>query len=376
MQTADKYFKFIKEHPKLFDGAHDIFMPQELVDASLSHLNYSNRSVLVLFNIEFVVSLLYTYNVPASAITFYADHINKIKIAQKLNVNVVTDLKTLNMKFDFVVLNPPFGKFKEFKALSESLAKEKALIISGSRDYHNNEKAFENVEYYKYLGDCFPTAKITASLAIVNPKGAQQLVIVDGSGAVHTVAPNPEVTPGDDIGVWSFATGVLSKKLAGYIDVEKGQIDRKSSIINPSGIPVIFSAGKNGEDFTIENQATSTQTLIKDNTKFCWAMIDPSQVNLIGGLGLHKVVVTHAANEPGHLGNPKYAGPGWGCGTNCWFIKCNSKKDADECIRYLTHPDVVKLVKGLKSSVTSNSKAVWKKIPHHSHAKKWIPNYV
>ena len=374
METIQKYYKFIKDRPGLFDGAHCIFMPQEVVDKSLDQFDFSDRSVLVLFNVEFIVSLLYTYKVPARLITFYADHHNKVKIAHQLGVNVVTSLEPLNMKFDFVVLNPPFGKFKEFKALSEALAKERVLIISGSRDYHNGS-AFENVEYYKYLGDCFPTAKVTASLAIINPNGVTQLTIVDKDGAHHNVAPNPTVTPGDDIDIWLFASEVADKNLPGYTNAEKGQIDRKSSILDPNGIPVIYSAGKNGEEFTEDNRATTVNSLVKDNTKYCWATVNASQTNLIGGLGKHKVVVTHAANEPGHLGNPKYAAPSWGCGTNCWFIECVDKEDAEECIKYLTHPAVVKLVKGLKSSVTSNSKAVWKKIPHHSTAKDWIENY-
>ena len=188
--------------------------------------------------------------------------------------------------------------------------------------------------------------------------------------------PNPCVTPGNDINIWKFAINVLAQSLPGYEDAEKGNIDRKGSRIDPNGIPVIFSAGNQGAEFDDVNRALTTAQLVKDNTKYCWATVDPALSNLIGGLGVHKVVVTHAANEPGHLGNPKYVDPSTGCGMNCWYIICQDKTDANECIKYLTHPDVVKLVKGLKSSVTSNSKAVWKKIPHHSTAKKWIKNYV
>jgi len=364
------------------------FTPEEIINLNLFNVTDLNtKTWAVLVNVEIVHKLLMK-GVNPENIFFYSDCPWRTEWAKKIldvsNILMLPDcnnkkefkryIKMTEKKVDFVLNNVPFGMFKEFKELAQKLAKEKALIISGSRDYHNGS-AFENVEYYKYLGACFPTAKITASVAVVNPKGVTHLNIVNSNGKIYTVAPNPEVTPGDNIDIWIFATDVVNKKLPGYTKAEKGMIDRKSSRIVVDGIPVIFSAGKNGEDFTIENQATTTQSLVKDNTKFCWATIDPLQQDLIGGLGKHKVVVTHAANEPGHLGNPKYAGPTWGCGVNCWFIECVDEDDAKECIKYLTHSDVVKLVKGLKSSVTSNSKAVWKQIPHHTHASSWISEY-
>jgi hypothetical protein len=204
--------------------------------------------------------------VPASSITFYADHINKIKIAQKLNVNVVTDLKTLNMKFDFVVLNPPFGKFKEFKALSESLAKEKALIISGSRDYHNNEKAFENVEYYKYLGDCFPTAKIVASLAIVNPNGAKTFTVEDEQGVQHIISRNHPIPPGKNIQDYIWALGILNLKLPGYNKFQTGNLYRKDAIFDANGVKVAFTMGRAGAAFDQDNYGNSYNEIQKQKT--------------------------------------------------------------------------------------------------------------
>jgi hypothetical protein len=375
-------------HPNFEGCVQWHFTPEEVIDFDLFNVTDLNTKAWgVLVNVE-KIHYLMMRGVDPKNIFYWADCEWRATWAKKVlgesNIFMLPNcsekikfrryIKMAEKKVDFVLNNVPFGMFKEFKELAQKLAREKVLIISGSRDYHNGG-AFENVEVYKYLGACFPTAKITASVAFVNPNGVTQLTIVSGDGKTYTVAPNPEVTPGDNIDVWIFATDVVNKKLPGYVNAEKGTIDRKSSRVVVDGIPVIFSAGKNGEDFTIENQATTPQSLIKDNTKFCWAIIDPLQQDLIGGLGKHKVVVTHAANEPGHLGNPKYAGPTWGCGVNCWFIECADEDDAKECIKYLTHPDVIKLVKGLKSSVVSNSKAVWKQIPHHAQASNWINNY-
>lgn len=374
MQTADKYFKFIKEHPKLFEGGHDVFMPQELVDASLNQFDFDNRSILVLFNIEFVVSLLYTYNVPASSITFYADHVNKIKIAQKLNINVITSLKPLNMKFDFVVLNPPFGKFKEFKTLSESLAKEKALIISGSRDYHNNEKAFENVEYYKYLGDCFPTAKIVASLAIVNPNGAKTFTVEDEHGIQHIVSRNHPIPPGKNIQDYIWALNVLNLTLSGYDKFQTGNLYRKDAIFDANGVKIAFTMGRAGAAFDQDNYGNSYNEIQKQKT--AWSTVNVSQQGQLGGYGLHAIGISYMANETGHLGNVKYLPPDMGCGEKSYWHPVADQADALEAIRYLNHPDVVRLVSVLKSSVSSNGKETFSLIPHHSHAKTWIPNYV
>jgi hypothetical protein len=376
MGKYDHFYKLLKKESNiLFEGSHSIYTPKEIIEDGLNNLSLDNKTVLVLYNVEFVIVLIDKFNADPNNITFVSDNDTKTNLINRFGVRVKTDTKDMNKKsFDYVVLNPPFGMFKEFKNLAQDLAKEKALIISGTRDYHNGN-AFENVEYYKYLGECFPTAKITASLAIIDPNGTDSLTVVDSNNVSHKVAANPKVAPGDDIDIWSFATDVLDQKLSGYDNAKKGKIDRMSSIIESDGIPVIYSAGKKGEEFTKDNQAPDTEKLVKENTKYCWATVSHTQKDIIGGLGYHKVVVTHAANEPGHLGNPKYAGPDWGCGSNCWYIECDSKQDAEKCINYLNHPDVVKLVKGLKSSVLSNSKAVWKKIPHHSKASSWIENY-
>ena len=60
-----------------------------------------------MFNVEFVISLVYNYQVDPSKITFYADHENKIKIAKRLGVKYIIELRT-DMKFDVILANPPY----------------------------------------------------------------------------------------------------------------------------------------------------------------------------------------------------------------------------------------------------------------------------
>lgn len=371
--SSYKLYKFIKEEKGLFDGAHDFFMPQEIVDSSLSQFDYNRKTVLVLFNVEFVISLLYTYNVQPNSITFYADHLNKIKIAERMNVNVITSLESLNMKFDYVVLNPPFGKFKEFKTLSESMAKEKALIISGSRDYHNNASSFDKVEYYKYLGDCFPTAKIVASVAITNPNGAKSFIVEDSNGNQHNIVRNHPIPPGSNIQDYIWALNILDLKLPGYNKFQTGNLYRKDAKFDINGVKVAFTMGKAGASFNEENYGDSYDNIQKQKT--AWSTVDASQQSLLGGYGVHAIGISYMANEPGHLGNVKYLAPEIGCGEKTYWHPVDSKLDAEEAIKYLNHPDVIRLVSVLKSSVSSNSKETFSLIPHHSQAKLWIPNY-
>jgi hypothetical protein len=109
MQTAEKYFKFIKERPSLFEGGHKVFTPPTLTDPIISNLNFNNCEVLVLYNIEFIISLVYTHNIDPNRITFFADHINKIKLSEKIGVKYETDLDNIIMKSRPVMLiNPPY----------------------------------------------------------------------------------------------------------------------------------------------------------------------------------------------------------------------------------------------------------------------------
>lgn len=370
--TADRLYKFIQTEKGLFEGSHDIHTPKDLVNEILSKVTLDG-DILVLFNIEFSIALVYNYNIDPKKITFYSDHENKTKIANRLGINVIERLD-IDMKFDFVVLNPPFGKFKEFKSLAESLSNKKALIISGSRDYHNNNKSFENVEYYKYLGDCFPTAKIVASLAIIDPNGTQQFTVEDNNGICHNIIRNHPIPPGKDIQDYIWALSILDLNLPGYDKFKTGNLYRKDAIFDPNGIKVAFTMGKAGVMFDQENFGNGYNEIQKQKT--AWSTVNISQKPYLGGYGEHSIGISYMANEPGHLGNVKYMPPDMGCGEKSYWHPVDNEKDALDAIRYLNHPYVVRLVSVLKSSVSSNSKETFSLIPHHSQAKKWIPNYV
>lgn len=107
MDKVTKIYKALKEGVISFDSAHDVYTPPTIVNPILSKI--SGQEYLVLFNIEFLISLVYTYNVDPVNITFYSDHKNKSAIAEKLGIKYIENLNNIQMKSRPVILiNPPY----------------------------------------------------------------------------------------------------------------------------------------------------------------------------------------------------------------------------------------------------------------------------
>lgn len=115
MTPAEKFHKFIQERPSLFEGGLSNYTPKTLVDPLLSRIDFTDRDVLVIYNIEFVIGLVCDYKVDPKRITFYADHTSKIKFAETLGVtNIVTNLNKYETTSRSVLLiNPPYTNGKQ-----------------------------------------------------------------------------------------------------------------------------------------------------------------------------------------------------------------------------------------------------------------------
>lgn len=106
MNQADAIYKAIKERAVKFTDCHDVHTPRELVDEILVQIPLTGK-ILVLFNVEFVTSLVYDFNVDPKNIVFYSDSVFKSKMMKRVGAFIITTLDT-NMKFDVIVGNPPF----------------------------------------------------------------------------------------------------------------------------------------------------------------------------------------------------------------------------------------------------------------------------
>jgi hypothetical protein len=377
LQGAYRKFGGVKTFPGLKPacGSHSgfkgcvqwHFTPKDIIDFDLFDVvNLNTKTWAILVNVE-IVHYLIMRGVDSENIFFYSDCQWRAewakKVLDKSNILMLPDCKDkkefkrfirmTEKKVDFVLNNVPFGMFKEFKELAQKLAKEKALIISGSRDYKNS-KSFENVEHYKYLGECFPTAQILASLAIVNPTGASITNVIDNTGKMHPVATATIQPPGEDINGWLLATKVSSLKLLGYT-AQMGSLYYEKTIEDPLGTPCIFTVGE------------ADKSTVFGRTK----KVNQTDLAKTKGIGLHKLVISKTGTS-GKLGAMKYAGPDWAVGFGTYFIELSSEAEVQSAIQYCESPEVTKLVKGVKPNTVVNGQAMWKQIPHHSQAAKWI----
>lgn len=100
------HYGLLDEYPTLFQGSHDVRTPRVLVDSILGYLPCKEES-LILFNVEFIFSMVYKYKVNPSSLTFLSDHDRKTKIVSNLGCKVIKEIKP-GMKYRNVLTNPPY----------------------------------------------------------------------------------------------------------------------------------------------------------------------------------------------------------------------------------------------------------------------------
>lgn len=219
MDKVSLFYKFIKDRPQLFENSHDIFMPRELVESILNNVDITG-SILVLFNVEFVISLVHTYKVPPEMITLYSDHKNKDKIAQSLGCKVIKKVKN-GMKFRNVIGNPPYqsgngesgGRHSLWRkfvndAFSHVIKDGNVAIVCPQFPYRAKDlgKYFKNntpLVLYNDVSKYFPGVGSSIKYWIVKEGKHSVDFIVDGIVWNHGLTKDPTIH--------SLASSILSK---------------------------------------------------------------------------------------------------------------------------------------------------------------------
>jgi hypothetical protein len=106
MKNINDLYKYLQTTNR-FEGGHEIYTPQEIVEQILTKIDVTNKKIFVLYNVEFVICLIYTHKVNPENILFYSDHENKSKMVERMGVKYTTTMEQ-DMKFDYVIMNPPY----------------------------------------------------------------------------------------------------------------------------------------------------------------------------------------------------------------------------------------------------------------------------
>lgn len=110
MSKQLRLFKLLKDQStELFAGSHGVHTSEYVVDKVVENIDTAYDCFLVLYNIEFVLDLIYKFNVDPKYITFVSDHKNKTNLANRLNINSVTFEEEFKMnKRPIMLINPPY----------------------------------------------------------------------------------------------------------------------------------------------------------------------------------------------------------------------------------------------------------------------------
>lgn len=156
MNTRLKLFDLLKkESNSLFENSHSEYTPKLVTEKVLSNLDLKDNTVLVMFNVEFVISLVETYNVPTNNILFYSDHKNKNYLVEKFGVKY-TNMLGDDMKFDYVVGNPPYTSgqkllYTKFFEKALDIADTVAFVMPVQLESKHDKLKFHNQRLQKHL---------------------------------------------------------------------------------------------------------------------------------------------------------------------------------------------------------------------------------
>jgi hypothetical protein len=156
MNKRLKLFDLLKkESTSLFEGGHSAYTPKIVTEKVLEDLDLANKNILVIFNVEFLITLIETYNVPAENIVFYSDHDNKSYLSEKFKVKYIKELDD-DMNFDYIVGNPPYTNgqrllYTKFFEKALDLADTVAFVMPVQLESKHDKLKFHNRRLQQHL---------------------------------------------------------------------------------------------------------------------------------------------------------------------------------------------------------------------------------
>jgi site-specific DNA-methyltransferase (adenine-specific) len=352
----------MSESGTTFSGSHNVHTPRELVEEVLMNIPNldDGKTFLVLFNVEFVFTLLRTYGVNSSNITFYSDHVNKSDMIEYSGCEVITSLDK-NMKFNVVLGNPPYQKDNDNSSFTNLWADfvNSAFDISTSyvamispktwanqvTKVNSSSKVFGLIKKYSEVvnidecGRHFPKIGSSFSYYVLNKNKST-------SGSLVITKNNSDVI---DWSIVDFVPNDFSGKTIGIIN----------KILNGDYFDYISSSGTVGDVVNIKDHLHPFSIRFSDGTEK-WSDTEHIYQNV------KKLVFANQTtrNFPVYAPNSAPANRGV-------FFKVNDESESDAMLKYFKSPVIRFLISQQRTHHGVLNTSVINRIPKIDLTRDW-----